>query len=738
MAHSFQPGTEALLRSPRIPFTQNRLESSLFNTRGPHQALVEKARDEFVLAGPEFLKRINFDPTRDIGGMAMPYLAIPTDIRPHHFNQLAYIEILTGWLRKLTVSDLFDNETRDTLQIASGYVASIVTEVNHLLLRGGSLPQLLLAKLQTQLWENKKAQVIRLQINMTTANGFDDHKGYVGNALKEETLTWLKANFGKINVFEDPIGTSYLIISSSLNDDRVALRNFSREVKKALLNRSDVDDLIPRKEDLVDFQPEHIACGLTLDVSDLPLNKKNTKNTATEHEVIRRIEAFLARLAASVVFLEKTTGGRIPNPLYSESDLPTMGQNPQFDALIKDRVGYVGYGVYHHVDMNGRVSKHSGLHSKPLTAEERMNLAYPSFRRLAGHLDRPSDLRGGGVVQKFIKVVQDIRGVSETDINIDAMEPLMDALRFMSVDHAAEQLVNGGLNVFLSGSLHDIRNTGFAATRDLRNPSLISGMDHYFNTDGVRENANFFAAEMALRGYQWIAIAEVNNAKARRLAYPPRDEMDGEFQVLRQVIFDTARDKNINFMDEEGNPRVIISALQGDQIIIGFDPGEDQTSQSHDKVMEFLEQSVRTSGELFELQPFQLEHKVREGQQTVRRPVWVRRHAHDRTLDSYLATQTKPEGYEAVIGHQTIAVTYYRLPGPILSQQDVDHLMMAFTQGGKFIDTKVKHAHGSAPIPGADPFPLNKEAILPLSFRPSQSSILRAASGPTRVAASKR
>ncbi len=548
---------------------------------------------------------------------------------------------------------------------------------------------------------------------MTTANEVDEHLGEVGTLLRRRTLDWLVSVFGKENVFVDPVGTAYLIKVTSFDSARGALARYSYEVGDHIVSHRRISEFVPW-DALEKFRPQHTAFGLTLRVSDLDMARGRSGNgdaaqarRETQAAVIDETRHFLRTLAAYTTYAEKQLATqRSHEPLFTLQDLPRRG-DPRYRSLedfIDRQESYVAAGVF-------------GLAVRP--GEHRTLVENPRFRRLTGHLSRREALNGGGILQRFSSAVGAVLATSH-----EIEDSAYDRFRRLVMTEPADAPMLRGLGLTLNGTLGDLIEIGLAARRYAGYPALFKPMEELVNTRGGIENANFFVEEMAYRGYVDLAASENDGAKARRQAYPPKDHIDSEFQMVRQVWFDTARD--MGMIDEAGEPAVIIAPFQGDCILVGFDPGSK-------KAETYLREVQRRVRELFKGQSFHREHKVRIQtpvaggiHEEIRRlPIWVRHQLRRRTTeprieieptgsDGYMVSRSTPTGYAPLHGTQTITTASARLPGPLTSRAAGSGIMPLFAEMSRFIEGVLKDKRGTATLSDGSTFPLHKDGLGPL------------------------
>ncbi len=655
----------------------------------------DSTRDSWAMllkAGPEAFARLQIG---GLSGRVLPRLRVAPSIRTADTNRLAYAEAAQRWMAGLKPADVASPMVQGALALTACHLEAVVKETNHLLLEGETLPQLIFESLQNDLWEgDHQVQLVRLHMNMTTANQVDGHKGFVGTSLRQNTLLWLEETFGKANVFVDPVGTAFLIKVPSFSEARGHLSRFSYEVHRRIL-----EDPVVQKhvswEQLRSFVPLHTAVGRTLSVQELNLGRLPNVTVDEEAErqkiqaaVIDEIREFLKRLAGEASSLEKHPPLRdLSNPLFVRMDLPPRTDPffADYSDSVREGRGYVSAGVY-------------GL---PVREGENATLVgNPRFRRLTGHLDRRENLRGGGVLQRFIAATGALLASDQDDLpqafqafhEIVSMEP-------------SDTPVLGGLGLTLHGTLSDLLEIGLAARRFTAYPDLVKPHEIRTNARGRTENANFFIEEMAYRQYRYLAGSENDGAKARRNAYPPKDHVDADFQRVRQIWLETARE--MGMVNEDGSLRVVIAPFQGDMIAVGFDTGEHAPEI-------YLHEVQRRVREAFHDQPFQREEKARRGGEVVRLPIWRRAAGASPTAPEFVLSRVQPQGYEPLIGRQTITTTYVTLPSAIEDPAARHDAMSRFSRMSAFIDEVLKDQRGTGELPDGTRFSLTKEGFGPM------------------------
>ncbi len=619
-------------------------------------------------AGPESFERLHV-PRPLLGNRwsddTLLRLTVPPELRTADTNRLAYAAAASLWLGGLQLCEVTENAAvKQTLGLIPGHLLNVAGETKDLLLEGGSLPQLLVESLRNEFWGNRRSiHVVRLLINMTTANQVDDHMGAVGTLFQKEALAWLKERFGSTHVFSDPARTAFVFKVSGFEEARGHLRDFDREVAKRILRKLHDPHQNFRRiswRKLTQFRPQHFAFGSVLTLED------QNNDPESKKEAIGKIREFLRTLAAKTSFLERHKPEfERNNYLFVEKDLPTdlSPLHADLERALRTSQGYVPVGVY-------------GQEPRPGQSAEEVE--QPALRRLAGHVDRDIHLNGGGVLQRLTFALGAL-------LALPTPGQIEDLLKLIHAD-PLKTTVTRGLGLSLDGTLCDLVRIGLIARCSAAYPMLIRPIETRLNTEGNVENANFFIEEMAHRGFRHIAVCENDNAKARRNHYPPPDHVDAEFQLVRKIWFDVA--KELNMTDEMGAPRVIISPFQGDQILVSFDPGNVAPQTYLKKVQE----RIRSA---FAHQPFQLEAKVTRThldadglprEEVERLPLWKRT---DSETD-YIASRLPLPGYEPVGGYQTATVTYADLERPLISAEQGEAVMELFGLMGRYIEDSLK------------------------------------------------
>ena len=627
-------------------------------------------------------------------------LGVPPELRTGHGERMIYSELAIEWMGMLLASDLLYPMVLPSLLNIGAHMRAIVDEMRELYLDRGNLPTLFTEDLLNRVFETScrmdqagEAQpitfpVIRLHVNLTTANKIDDSKGLVGTSLLTSTREWLRENFGSQNTYMDPVRTAFLVILEGIGLDAAfeRLRRFGPEVSgKMREDQSLRETAVPEK--IQRFVPQHVALGLNFTVDDVPnirgggLHREGI--TRAQSRVLEAIEEFRKEIAASTVYLDEhqgtldITGPSLP--LYTRTHLPPES-DPVYRKYLETLAGFMGDGVFGVT--NGSPD---GLAMKE----------HPRHRHNFGQLSHVPDMGGGGVLEGFDAWVAAFEGFLQGKrVNLEDYDPL---LQFYLRDGEA---TSAGLRLLLK--------LGEDATRMPNYPRLVKPLETWTNLDGGVENANFFAEKTAAAGYRQFIVFEYDSYKDFRRLHAPTDEVDSEFQFIRKLWFDEA--------ERMGLPEPVMTPYQGDLVLLGIDAGDLLGAY-----IEGVRDAVRAA---YADRPFQRSTKFtyeryepilgRMAPHTVRLPIWVKNGEYS------VGAEWPGSGYEPYQGTLTVSGTYFETPRPIRRLEEGKALFQAAENAGKFIDETVKYLGGERRLSDQTRIALDKNgwAPLPAGLRP--------------------
>lgn len=199
-----------------------------------------------------------------------------------------------------------------------------------------------------------------------------------------------------------------------------------------------------------------------------------------------------------------------------------------------------------------------------------------------------------------------------------------------------------------------VLNLGEEGRREYRYPSMMKstrrisgeGADFFMEQVGMMNNLVDSMGQSGVK-YDILAMVEVDDGRAFGMSYPTVDGVDGKFQIIKKLIFDTAVEMGMF-------PPVI--AAEGDQIRLAIPSMKMDGSRIEPE--DFLgryQKNVRGWYEerKFYFQPFA---KVKEGQRVDRIPVWMNGEG------GFRVSEEIPEGFEPFRKVVTVTVAWTWMP----------------------------------------------------------------------------
>src|SRR5579885_3155071 len=128
-------------------------------------------------------------------GRFLPLLAVPPELRTGHGERMIFSELAIEWMGMLLCADLLQPETFPTLSHIRAHLRDVVDEIRELYLDRGNLPTLFTEDLLNRVFQRRfemaergeegpiAIPIVRIHVNLTTANKIDDSKGLVGTSL---------------------------------------------------------------------------------------------------------------------------------------------------------------------------------------------------------------------------------------------------------------------------------------------------------------------------------------------------------------------------------------------------------------------------------------------------------------------------------------------------------------------------------------------------------------------------
>lgn len=232
-----------------------------------------------------------------------------------------------------------------------------------------------------------------------------------------------------------------------------------------------------------------------------------------------------------------------------------------------------------------------------------------------------------------------------------------------------------------------VLNMGEEARREFRFTSTFKSTRRI---DG--EKADFFVEQMSLMNgllaklgykdtrYDVLAMVEVDDGRAFGMSYPKADHVDGQFQIIKRLLFDVS--KNMGLF-----PPVV--AAEGDQIRVAFSSMSRKGTRFNPKI--YLKKYQAAVKEWYEARglSFQAYAKIEDGDAVLRIPVWVNDEGEFHTGEK------APEGFYGYKKVVTVTVAWTLTPD-LKTESDATTLNSRVRMGFRYVDAvgKRKNAHG--------------------------------------------
>ncbi|MBI4412442.1 MAG: hypothetical protein HY541_08165, partial [Deltaproteobacteria bacterium] len=589
------------------------------------------------------------------------YLRLPPDLRSYFTDEMLVMEQVLGGIAAIPPeeatpevrSNLFNRDVEKFLRRA--YV-----DLRDLLFEHDTIWIMLYNSVRNGLWESDQPiPVFRAHINMTSLNE-KDSSGRHGDVLLSVVKGWLKEHFP--GMVQNPERTSFSFVAPSAARVRAQLTDYSSDIatRLATMPRVDpevIDSFSPRivvserviaRRDLYDYAiktPDDldafapvIEFSGQLRVDDLKkmgmmkarrlLGRKEPPferiRGSRDPVVIQTLDALVLKaligmnglLAAQTTFFEQReqadldtpsagVKGSIQNPVYEEGALPPRG-DPLHERWLKAQrrfAGYVGPGQYQPSE-NPQLMPETGsstpafqlgefavpgLHPKN---DDRLNplvnhllRVIPRLERMKGYLSHSREGSRGGLIEQFLA-----RARRLAELPPDA-PPSDVADRLEALQEVTRQLLEG-YRAFYSQAITDPRNNWTPKQHAVFRVQRGDAKEEV--------GSNFFLQEVALSGNRHLAALEYDSFKAYQAIYPPLDEVDTDFNRVRDTLFLAARMMNM--------PDPILKPSGGDHIVISFS-NRDHNGQEIDPVA-YCRLVQRLVRQMFADRSFHDYHKV--------------------------------------------------------------------------------------------------------------------------------
>ncbi|MFH1653501.1 MAG: hypothetical protein ABIE74_05545 [Pseudomonadota bacterium] len=574
------------------------------------------------------------DATRDLSG----YLRVPQALRSAHIDRLLYISIVGG----LIAQGAFGRGDELLYDNVETFLQNIAQEIKVQYLEDGALPAGFVEELHELLGRGAGVQVMRLGLNITSANKVEQ-KGYLAQRFIETALYWLRDVFKNSIVYKDPAGTMFNVVFTGkmyVGDVEKELSSFGRSVKEKL--EDNVSPLrIPDKDRVLsEFNPTCKA--FMMNVASLSESERSNERLA---EKIREIQI---RLVSALSYFEEhgDSTGDAARILYTDDQLP-----PDSDATWKKypsrRIGLVGDLPYDGVQRNDELDR----------------LTLPPF--YTGEINGVMNRLSGG----FASFVSDTRSVEATEV---------------LVGHIAN-LIHLGIEAMYTATYPRILKNSIYYLR----PELPGTDEHFF------ENSNFFAQELALKGYSYLSLFEYDNFRQHMKRISRRDFSNRDFNRVMELWFER--------FEAEENEMPIIMAFKGDLIAVSFDAtDEKQAAWMIRQVQRGVRNEFRTR--------FQIAYKLKyhlldqNGEptgevETMRIPLWVAGR-YTRLGSRYYRFRISKfpyRDYRPLKVPLTITALYHQLEKTLKSEEDRKWLVTLLHDMGDAVEA-AKGQRGVAPI----------------------------------------
>ena len=588
------------------------------------------------------------------------YLALPPDLRTYFTDEMLVMEQVLGGI--LAISP--DKATHTVRQAINNreverFLRRAYVDLRDLLFEHDTSWLMLYNSMRDRLWESDRpVHVFRAHINMTSLNE-KDSSGHHGDILLAVVRGWLKEHFP--GAVQNPERTSFSFVAASAARVRAQLTDFANDMSTRLFNTlgSDPEVLdsftpeimvservitrgnlyayaIQTPDDLDAFTPV-IEFGGDLKVAalkEMGIKKAREKLLGREppFEAIRQSRNFVliktldalvlkalvgmnGLLAAQTSFFERQR----PNldsflgpdeelahrSVYEESDLPSA-KKPLYDRWCDTQLrlsGYVGPGQYQpaenpqlagregpsippfqlgKVDMPGlHLTDDPALHPRV----NRLLRAIPRLERTKGSLSHARAGSRGGLIEQFMASVRRLAALSSNTPAVVVAEQLRE------LQEVTRQL-REGFRAFYSRAITDPRH---AWTPKQHRVFKIKRGDSQQEVD-----SDFFLQEVALSGNRNLAVLEYDSFNAYQSLYPPYDEVDTDFNRVRDALFIAARRMNM------ADP--LVKPSGGDHISISFSERDLEGNEIDPIAYCALVQKLVK--ETFQGRPFQDYHKV--------------------------------------------------------------------------------------------------------------------------------
>ncbi len=549
------------------------------------------------------------------------YLGLAPEFRTHFTEQVLVVDQVIQSVLSLqpqNITRALQARLKDT--ILRNYFELTFIDLKDLLFEHETLPSLINNTIMNILYGGKQSiNLYRVHINMTTINEKDGTNLH-GNIYLDTVKGWFQEKFGRIHVIQNPERTTFEFIAPSTRQVRESMSDFATEIKTRIATTFGVDPEI-----VGHFLPKAVISGRNIHRGNLydyairsyadaeifrsvmefdnRLNVDELKGVSwaearkiwrwTRPDIdgirstgnptlIKTLNAMIIKatlelngdLAAQTTFFEKEyaalrkrrNGAQLDNhqSVFTEEDLPRKGQKlfARWKAYRSKKSGYVGPGQYHPAyhnpvlkgkEMGGNPFFEVGADKNTLMRYEEDPSLSPEVNHLLRIIPRMGHIKGllshqragseGGLIEQFNSKMLSLADAAKPEVG----ELLADW------QGTAKKLWNAMLH-FYSLAVTDPRN---AWTPKQHRQFLI-----HRGTVLERVASNFFIQEVALTGNTNLAALEYDSFKAFNDAHARQDEIDVDYNRVRDAIFLAAKQLSM--------PMPIVNPSGGDHISLSF------------------------------------------------------------------------------------------------------------------------------------------------------------------------
>lgn len=621
------------------------------------------------------------------------YNMIPENVLTAHTARMMEIEKLWDFLKDLSPADFA--RKLDEIKAATHKLVELSYDIIRVYTNDGLLPNFAVSRLVKAAYAGEDVTAIRFDLDVSGLNS-GDPTGTHADEYIPEVGDWLHTNvvtsfniyrlFGGVPpvVVQYPNRTSFALFGPNRERGKKFIEfvmgrlAFYEEDMRAALSIAQAEGLIAPDVDVANFSPTGTIHHTTIHLREFMQDyarRYRLRGIADvpTHEVIAHVLSEMRRVAAETTFLNDhavADAVRIGGlAVYGDEALP-LPLNSEYGSLleyIRTGHGSIDFGRFGY--QNEEDPETRAMMEHPDVALNLKDIT--SLRQPNGN---GGGRQGGGAIENLSYWVE--RFVANPAL---AQKSELFHLFKAEVENMARLVLNLG----------EEARRAFNFTPTMKSTRRIRG-----------ENADFFMEQIGLMNrllrnlgyeraaYDVLATIEVDDGRAFGRAFPSKDGVDGNFQMIKKLLFDTARQMKMF-------PPIV--AAEGDQIRVAISSmGRLGDAIEPEAFLRAYQRNLRNwhRERGYHFQPYA---KVKAGRRMMRLPVWTDRRG------SYVAQKERPPGFVPFMKVLTATAVWTLMPD-LTAGNAASQVNSQVRQGFRYIDKFAKgqrgyHKEGLARLP---------------------------------------